>query len=177
SAVSTSPSGPTMLSSCDTTSRLNAMAGSSLLRHQPNKTLPQQFVIRGGKTRRCRHAPSRGELSADTTLSSGGFAAAIQLFGGGRKERAVRRATTAGRGASAPLRSDSPGVARDQKLGDVAGAAIGQRPSLLLDHHVLVDGGVDVGQHADRHREVRGEEIGEQLGGVDALFIVHPEGA
>src|SRR5205814_6323454 len=67
---------------------------------------------------------------------------------------------------------NSPGVAGRQQLCDVAGAAIGNRALLLLDHHGLVDWRLDVEERADGHRVVREEKVGDQLGRVEALLVV-----
>src|SRR5437660_9507052 len=58
---------------------------------------------------------------------------------------------------------DLPGVSRRQELGDVAGPALRDRLLLLLEHEVLVHRGVDRGEHTDRDRKVRREEVGEEL--------------
>src|SRR5215467_4392085 len=70
---------------------------------------------------------------------------------------------------------DLPGVSRGQELGDVARTTIGDRLLLLFEHEVLVHRRVDGRQHADGYREVRREEVGEELRRVDVLLVVDPE--
>src|SRR6059036_3262237 len=70
---------------------------------------------------------------------------------------------------------DLPGVSRGQELADVAGSALRYRLLLLLEHEVFVHRRVDGGEHADRDREVRREEVGDQLRRVDVLLVVDPE--
>src|SRR5438094_6800289 len=108
-----------------------------------------------------------------------------QSYPGGRQPRARRQACEGRRKggeaplrvALAPLRADFPGIARGQQLGDIAGAAVGQRVLLLVDEDVLVDRCGDVFEDADGPWEVRREEVGEQLGRVDVLLVVDPQRA
>src|SRR5215510_3831989 len=72
---------------------------------------------------------------------------------------------------------DLPGVSRGQQLGDVARPPIRDGLLLLLEDEVLVDRRVDRREHADRNREVRRKEVGDELGGVDVRLVVNPEGA
>src|SRR5215470_14867849 len=86
--------------------------------------------------------------------------------------------TTLAESATAGCRlADLPGVARGQKLRDAPRPAVGDGALLLLEYDLLVDRRLDCLQHADRHREVRREQVGEDLGGVDVLFVVNPERA
>src|SRR6201982_1617049 len=88
---------------------------------------------------------------------------------------------------NAPLRGmpDAPrgdlralrGVSRVQELCYIPRPALRDRLLLLLEHEVLVDRSVDRGEHADRDREVRREEVGEKLRGVDVFLVVDPERA
>src|SRR5262245_15609002 len=68
--------------------------------------------------------------------SSAGFARAILVRGGGRKKRAVRRATTAGRGAKPPSGSDrSP---HGHPLGERQAAFLGGLGQLLREREADV---------------------------------------
>src|SRR5512132_2578918 len=95
------------------------------------------------------------------------------------RSSAARKAWLRGMMPGAPrvgLR-DLPGVSRGQQLGAVAGAALRDGLLLLLEDEVFVDRRVDRREHADRNREVRREEIGDELGGVHVRLIVDPESA
>src|SRR5947209_12558427 len=70
---------------------------------------------------------------------------------------------------------DLPGVSRRQELGDIARPALRDRLLLLLEHEVLVHRRVDRGEHTDRDRKVRREEVGEELRRVHVLLVVDPE--
>src|SRR5215467_4694107 len=70
---------------------------------------------------------------------------------------------------------DLPGVSRDQELADVARPALRDGLLLLLEHEVLVHRRVYGAEHADGDREVRREEIGDELRRVDVLLVVDPE--
>src|SRR5713226_2088026 len=72
---------------------------------------------------------------------------------------------------------DLPGVSGGQELRDVAGAAVGDRLLLLLEHELLVDGRLDGREHADRDREVGREEVRQELRRVHVLLVVDPERA
>src|SRR6266508_2504582 len=80
------------------------------------------------------------------------------------------------RGAPRGGLRDLPGVSRGQQLGDVAGAALRDGLLFLLEDEVLVDRRFDGREHADRNREVGGEKIGEELGGVHVRLVMNPEG-
>src|SRR5216117_170761 len=71
--------------------------------------------------------------------------------------------TWRGSGTASRRSADLPGVARRQELRDAPRPALGDRALLLLEHDLLVDRRLDRREHADRHRKVRGEQIGEQL--------------
>src|SRR5215831_17191843 len=85
----------------------------------------------------------------------------------------ARRPSEGGR--SPPPSSNLPGISRGQQLRDVAWPSLGDGALLLLEHDLLVDGRLDVREYADGHREVRGEEVGDELGRVDVLLVVDPE--
>src|SRR3989442_7861042 len=72
---------------------------------------------------------------------------------------------------------DAPGISRGQELRDVAGPALRDHLLLLVEHDLLVHGPLDRRQHADRHGEVRGEEVRQELCGIHVGLVVDPERA
>src|SRR5262249_8699821 len=96
--------------------------------------------------------------------------------GGGREERAVKRATTVGRGTKSPSESIYlPGVAGHEELGDVAGSTIRDRTTLLFQQDFLIDRRRARRQHTDRERELRRPQVGEQLRSVHVRLVVDPQ--
>src|SRR5262245_3574170 len=71
--------------------------------------------------------------------------------------------------------ANGPGVAGGQELRDVPGTTLGHGALLLIGDEFLVDGRLDLGQDADRNRELGGGETREDEGRSDVGLVMHPE--
>src|SRR5438874_7526881 len=72
---------------------------------------------------------------------------------------------------------DAPGISRGEELRDVSGTSLRNRLLLLVEHDLFVHGPLDRRQHADGDREVRGEEVRQELRRVHVVLVVDPERA